>query len=368
MTQPASQKRILQVPWVTLGLILANLLASLLATLDSNAALDFSFNPTDPSVKTGITSLFFHANLIHLLGNMVFLAAVGPRVESVAGRLRYALIYFVGGLVGVLAHLIVMQAIHSSTPVMGASGAIAACAGYCSVRFMNRRVPLAPKLTVTVGTVTLVWVGLQALGAFVRMGQSEASGTAFWTHLAGFAAGLALSVVFSAPKQARLQFGHDVLDQMTERGPAALLQATEQHLVAHPGDPRALRDMATALHQMGERDREAETLVLLLDAVPTASQPPVLMDLEESGGLSRLAPLRRMKLAEAHAQAHTALAKRLIRSVVDDPAAEAMRPDALLALALLEEDEAQSSLVRELVERYPLHAASEIAKSRGLVR
>ena len=367
MTPERDLERRLQVPWVTLALIALNIGASLIAALDSNASVEFQFNPTDPSVLTAFTSLFLHANLIHLLGNMVFLAAVGPKVESVAGRWRYGTIYFLGGIVGVLSHLVVMQLIHASSPVMGASGSVAACAGYCAVRFMNRRVPIAPKLTATVGTVTLVWVALQALGAFVPIGRSDPSGTAFWTHLAGFGTGLALSVVFSAPKQASLQFGHEVLDQMSERGPAALLHAAESHLESHPGDPRALRDMATALHQMGERKRESETLALLLDAVPTASQPGVLLDIEECDGFARLPALKRLKLAEVVASANLPLSKRLIRSVVDDPSAEVMRPDALLALASIEEPETQKNLVKELAEKYPMHAACEIAKTRGLL-
>ena len=367
MTAPQQASKSVSLPWVTLVLILVNMTASLLGALDHQINLEFAFNPTEPTLHTAVTSLFLHSNVIHLLGNMVFLAAVGPRVESVAGRLQFAVIYFLGGLVGVAAHLATMRLINSSLPLLGASGAIASCVGYCAVRFMSRKVPLAPKINVTVGTVTLLWVGLQALGVFVKIGDTT-GGTAFWTHLAGFATGLLLSILFRAPKQAKIQFGHDLLDQMVERGPGAILLAADNHLKNHPSDPRALREKATALHQMGEHRQEAETLVLLLDVVPLGTQVHVLQEIAEADGLGLIPPVMRLKWTERLDTGQEGLVVQILKSVANDPDSADSAPDAILALVPLVDDEEAERLLEVLRSRFALHPATEIARTKGLLK
>lgn len=367
MAQATVTPKKLQVPWVTLSLITANFVGSAVGLLNEDVALELAFNPARPNVVAALASLFLHANLIHLLGNMLFLAAVGPRVESVAGRLRAALIYLIGGLVGVAAHWVVMRSIGAAEPLLGASGAIASCAGYCAVRFMNRKVPLAPKINVSVGTVTLIWVGLQAVGAFVRFGEGPVGGTAFWTHLAGFAAGLALSVAFKAQRDASLQFGHEILDKMSERGPAALVEAARQHLQAHPGDPKALRELAGALRQMGEDGQAAETLVTLLGVTAPEGRAAVMADLEACDGWRMLPSLSRLKMAEEFREAQPALSVRLLRHLVADTDAEALRPDALLALAEVEDEDHRGAVLSQLQEQYTLHPAAETARRKGLL-
>lgn len=66
------------------------------------------------------TSIFVHANLLHLLGNMFFLLIFGLRAETLFGRLRYLLVYFVSGLSGSLLTLLMGPYVIS----VGASGAI----------------------------------------------------------------------------------------------------------------------------------------------------------------------------------------------------------------------------------------------------
>jgi hypothetical protein len=260
-----------------------------------------------------------------------------------------------------------MRSIGAPTPLLGASGAIASCAGYCSVRFLGRRVPLAPKVNVTVGAVMLIWVALQALGAFVKFGNYE-GGTAFWTHLAGFFTGLLLSLLFRAPKQAQVQFGHELLDKMGERGPGALLQAAEKHLEQHPDDVKALKDKAAALHQMGDREHEAAVLIQLLELVPEQSQRQLMVELAECDGLGAVAPVRRLRLAETYREVDPTLSQQLLRSIISDKQAATQRPDALLALAQLVDDPDRASLLGELERDYAFHSATEAARSKGLIR
>lgn len=76
---------------------------------------------------TLLTSMFLHAGWLHIIGNMLFLHAFGPRVEDAMGVPRYTAFYLLSGLVSSLAQTAVMP--HSTIPNLGASGAIAGVMG-----------------------------------------------------------------------------------------------------------------------------------------------------------------------------------------------------------------------------------------------
>ncbi|MDQ3102507.1 MAG: rhomboid family intramembrane serine protease, partial [Actinomycetota bacterium] len=52
---------------------------------------------------TLFTSMFMHAGLLHIAGNMLFLWIFGNNVEDSMGRGRYLLFYLLAGLVAVYA-------------------------------------------------------------------------------------------------------------------------------------------------------------------------------------------------------------------------------------------------------------------------
>lgn len=67
-----------------------------------------------------LTSIFLHANLLHILGNSLFLAIFGLRAEGLFTRAQYLLVYFGSGLAGNLLTLLMGPSVVS----VGASGAI----------------------------------------------------------------------------------------------------------------------------------------------------------------------------------------------------------------------------------------------------
>jgi membrane associated rhomboid family serine protease len=75
-------------PVVTLLLIAGNILAAFALLFNPELAFAFGFRPDHPSLAGAISCLFLHSNVVHLLGNMVFLAAVGVAVELAAGRIQ----------------------------------------------------------------------------------------------------------------------------------------------------------------------------------------------------------------------------------------------------------------------------------------
>lgn len=178
-----------RLPVVTLALIAANLLVFLLA--GAGATLDHGLIPDAPAAGDALASMFVHAGWLHLLANMLFLWLFGPNVEDALGPLRFAALYLVAGLIALGAQVAVDPS--STTPLAGASGAVAAVMGaylrlYPWARILCLTfVPLAFTI-VEVPAVALLalWVALQAALAVVD------PGTVAWAaHVAGFAVGLA---------------------------------------------------------------------------------------------------------------------------------------------------------------------------------
>lgn len=353
-------------PWVTLLLIVANLSAAYGLYLHPDWVDRWGFRAANPSLAAALLSLFLHLNVLHLMGNMVFLAAVGPAVEVAAGWLRFLSVYLVGGLAGMGMHALLAGPSAGEEPLIGASGAVASCIGYYSVRYSSTRVPLAPKLLVPVWWVVAAWLALQVLGAFVRIGDS--GGVAFWAHLGGFGAGIVLSLCFRAPQVHSHASSRALLKNMEHRSPAARLAAAEAHLEAYPRDVAALHSMAEALHALGDTQREAETLFRLVEMVGDDERPALVLRLHDLNALDRMDPLSRRRLADRIARQDPAAARALLMSILTRPNDDPQRPEALLSLVALEDDpQAQSARkwLEELATTYPFHPATELARRRG---
>ena len=72
------------------------------------------------------SSMFIHADIAHIVGNMLFLLIFGLRSEEMFSLPEYLSIYFLGGLTGNLLSLVLLPPL---TPSVGASGAIFAMFG-----------------------------------------------------------------------------------------------------------------------------------------------------------------------------------------------------------------------------------------------
>jgi membrane associated rhomboid family serine protease len=351
-------------PWVTMICLLACIAVAYLLLIQPQYLFEYGFQARLPSLLTAFTSLFLHQNVLHLLGNMLFLAAVGAAVEAAAGWWRFAIVYFGGGLIGVAAHWAFSAKTGVSVPLVGASGSIAACIAYYGVRYFRMQVALAPKIGASVLSLTVIWFVLQIIGVFYSLGGSV--GTAFWAHLGGFAGGLLLSLVFKAPQAGERQLGHAVVDRMDQRSPAAKLAATDLHLAEHPDDVQALFKKVDALATLGDKDQEGEVLAQLLTKLPESDRPPVLARLIGIGQISRLPSLQRTLLAERYRSSNPELAKSLLLSVIGGKFDDEQRADALLALCTLAPSEAQPWL-DELRSKFPIHPATDLARTRGLI-
>lgn len=111
------------IPLITISLIVINVIVYLLSLIDYNGIVN-NFANYYLYVQNGeyyrlITSMFVHANILHLLSNMYALYVVGPIIEKYYGKGKYLLIYLGSGIIGSLFSVVL-----TNYASVGASGAI----------------------------------------------------------------------------------------------------------------------------------------------------------------------------------------------------------------------------------------------------
>jgi membrane associated rhomboid family serine protease len=140
-------------------------------------------------------SLFSHANLLHLVGNIWYLWIFGCAVERSVGHLRYLVVYLVCGVLSMLFQA--ASSPYSIIPIIGASGAIAGIMGMHLVMHPLSRILtwVFPIFLVPIPSLVFLifWIGLQYFN--FRGAQGQVGGVAWVAHLGGFAAGICAAVI-----------------------------------------------------------------------------------------------------------------------------------------------------------------------------
>lgn len=211
--------RSIQFQAVTVTLIVVNTAIFLLqiAALPTGVVLGFALVPSEllglgaigpgvglpggeigiPDRLTPLTYMFFHGDIFHLVGNMLFLWVFGDNVEDALGHLKFLIFYLVCGVAGGLAHAVMMPS--SQMPLIGASGAVA---GVIAAYIM-----LHPRVRVWVLVFRFIPVRISAafaLGAwivvqFLMVLLPEVGPVAWWAHIGGILTGAVLVLFMRRP-------------------------------------------------------------------------------------------------------------------------------------------------------------------------
>lgn len=221
-------------PLVTLGLIMANVVVYLLTVIhggslfsgpDAHELVKYGAIPyavTHPGVHCGLqspqavvcakpgppgalptwqtifTSMFTHASILHIAGNMLFLWIFGNTVEDSMGRWKFLGFYILGG-VATLA-LQVVLAPDSTAPTVGAAGAIATVLGGYFMLYPRARVLTLVLIVLFFTVIELpalvmlaLWFIEQAVFSAVGLTNPVGGGgaVAFFAQLGGFGFGAA---------------------------------------------------------------------------------------------------------------------------------------------------------------------------------
>jgi membrane associated rhomboid family serine protease len=162
-----------------------------------------------PAFVTIFTSMFMHGGWLHIIFNMLFLWIFGNNIEDSMGRVRYVLFYLLGGLAAGLTQVAVSP--DSQTPLVGASGAIAAVLGGYALLYPRARVLTAVFVffifLVEIPALVMlgIWILLQFLPAVGQLASPDVGGgggVAYFAHIGGFVFGLAAIKLFAHRRSA----------------------------------------------------------------------------------------------------------------------------------------------------------------------
>lgn len=152
-----------------------------------------------PGILAGIfVSMFLHASILHVAGNILFLWIFGNNVEDWLGRARYLAFYLAGGFVAAFAQM--FTNLGSPVGAVGASGAVAAVLGAYFVLYPKARVNVLVPIfffftfiPMSAWLVLGLWVIFQI---FVPQ-----PGVAWQAHVGGFVFGVLLILLLGGRPQ-----------------------------------------------------------------------------------------------------------------------------------------------------------------------
>jgi membrane associated rhomboid family serine protease len=210
-----ADRRPLRFPLVTVLIIGTNVLVFLLELAGGDAFINrWSLVPADIAAGrnwiTILTSMFMHAGWLHILGNMLFFWVFGPEIEDVMGPLRYLVFYLLGGLAATFAQIVIDSA--STTPNLGASGAIAAVMGAFLITYPRDRIRTVLLLgwfsqVTFVPAIILVglWFLTQLFSEVGALVQTQTGGVAYMAHVGGFVFGAIVARLFESRRRREQQ-------------------------------------------------------------------------------------------------------------------------------------------------------------------
>lgn len=154
-------------------------------------------------ILTIFTSMFMHGGLFHIGGNMLYLWIFGDNIEDAMGHVRFVIFYVACGIIAVFSHAVTDPS--STVPMVGASGAISGVLGAYLLLFPRAQVLVLIPLGLYTRTMYVpaafvlgLWFVMQVLSGGMSIGRSG-GGVAFFAHVGGFLAGMALIGLFKHP-------------------------------------------------------------------------------------------------------------------------------------------------------------------------
>ena len=168
-----------------------------------------NYDPVLPTLQptwlTIFTSMFLHANFLHVGGNMLFLWIFGNNVEDALGKVRYLLFYLGCGFAAALAQIAIDPG--SLIPTLGASGAIAGVMGAYIVMWPRARVTTIITALfiwfvrdISAFWVLGFWIALQIFEGVYGLSGLSTGGVAVFAHIGGFFIGILLVLIMGGRK------------------------------------------------------------------------------------------------------------------------------------------------------------------------
>jgi len=178
-----------KINWV----IIACILASIAFWLTGDSSLPTRYlafstaNLLNGRVWTLVTSLFLHADILHLAGNMIFLYAFGNALEKEVGAEKTFLAFFLGGILSLLF------GVFFYTPDVFLIGASAAIFTLTAVVMLMKPLKFSFIFFMPLGLVAIIYI----IYNVVAVQTGVEGNVAYISHVIGFAVGIPLGVTWS---------------------------------------------------------------------------------------------------------------------------------------------------------------------------
>lgn len=214
------------IPFVTVGLIIANILSFMyevsLGPDLKGLVYTYGAIPYEITHRTSIgegayippflsvfSSMFLHGGVMHIAGNMLYLWIFGNNIEDSMGHIKFLVFYILSGIAAAYTNAYIDS--ESTIPMIGASGAISGVLGAYLLLFPYARVlTLVPLgfyyqiMRVPAVFVLGFWIVIQLFSGTLSLGIPQKGGVAWFAHIGGFVAGILLVGLF---KKRGVRFG-----------------------------------------------------------------------------------------------------------------------------------------------------------------
>ena len=252
-------------------------------TVEQASILDkYAYVPAHPRLISFVTANFLHGGWIHLIGNMWFLWLAGFILEDTWGRLIYPLFYLVAGAAALQFY---GWCDHGSfTPLIGASGAVAALMGAFLVRFPKMKIEMMfftifyrRRFKAAAYWLLPLWLAMEF---FYGSAFGTSSPVAHWAHVGGFLFGMAAA--FALQQSGLEQKANEAIEsKLSWSGTPEVVRASEameqnnldeaasvlqKHVAANPNSVDALNLLQQAQWRRGDVPAYLQVTIRLCQA------------------------------------------------------------------------------------------------------
>jgi membrane associated rhomboid family serine protease len=150
--------------------------------------------PLETAILPILSSMFLHAGIAHILGNMLFLWIFGDNVEDFYGHFTYLMFYLICGIGAGLLHVLFNW--NSMLPSLGASGAISGVMGAYLILYPKSRILTLVfifLIPIPAVVILVLWFFLQFASGVSSLGMAASGGVAWWAHVGGFLLGMGIT-------------------------------------------------------------------------------------------------------------------------------------------------------------------------------
>ena len=186
------QEQIYKSAYVSIGLLVINVLIFILSNTIMGWMYEKGAMITEVVLRYGeyyrvFTAIFLHADIVHLMNNMLMLLLLGAIVENYTGHAFFFFLYMLSGLFGNMISMAYEIQNNLSWISVGASGAIMGLVGLLVIWLIKNWSSFVHNRSIKIRLLLLSLFIMQAL--FFQKGANIAA------HFGGFVTGIVLGVI-----------------------------------------------------------------------------------------------------------------------------------------------------------------------------